>query len=134
MKLLLGCIFSVSIKYVYQRGNTYYYQRKIPKDLLHRYHGATHVKVNLRTSEPALIAKRVRELNRQYESTWAALRGNPELKPYSVREAAVKLLAEYGLKPQPADNDEHAFDRLVGVFEGKHEAYAQGDEELYHSA
>jgi integrase len=46
----------------------------------------------------------------------------------------VKFSAEYGLKPQLADNDEHAFDRLVGVFEGKHEAYAQGDEELYHSA
>ncbi len=134
MKLLLGRIFSVSIKYVYQRGNTHYYQRKLPKDLLHRYHGATHVKVNLKTSDPALIAKRVRELNRQYESTWAALRGNPELKPYSVREAAVKMLAEYGLKPQPADNDEHAFDLLIRVFERKHETYAQGNEELYRSA
>ncbi|SFO33093.1 DUF6538 domain-containing protein [Nitrosospira briensis] len=134
MKLLFGRIFSVSINYVYQRGNTYYYQRKIPKDLLHRYHSATHIKVNLKTNDPGLIAKRVRELNRQYESTWAALRGNPELKPYSVREAAVKLLAEYGLKPQPADNDEHAFDLLIRVFERKHEAYAQGDEELYHSA
>jgi hypothetical protein len=60
MKLLLGGIFSVSIKYVYQRGNTYYYQRKIPQDLLPRYPGTTHIKVNLKTSEPALVARKVR--------------------------------------------------------------------------
>jgi hypothetical protein len=84
MKLLLGRIFSVSIKYVYQRGNTYYYQRKIPKDLLPRYHSATHVKVNLKTSDPALITKRVRDLNRQYESAWASLRGNPDLQPFNI--------------------------------------------------
>ena len=81
MKLLLGSIFSVSIKYVYQRGNTYYYQRKIPQDLLSRYPGTTHIKVNLKTHEPAQVAKRVRDLNRQYESTWAAMRGNPGIPP-----------------------------------------------------
>ena len=78
MKLLLSGIFSVSIKYVYQRGNTYYYQRKIPKDLIHRYPGSIHIKVSLKTGSPALIAKRVHELNRQYESVWSAMRGNPD--------------------------------------------------------
>jgi len=87
MKLLLGRIFRVSIRYVYPRGNTHYYQRKIPRDLLHRYPGSTHIKVNLKTNDPAQVAKKVRELNRQYESTWASLRHNPDLKPLNVREA-----------------------------------------------
>ncbi|SET70578.1 Phage integrase family protein [Nitrosospira multiformis] len=134
MKLLLGRILSLDVRYTYARGKAFYYQRKIPKDLLHRYPGSTHIKVNLKTSDPALITKRVRDLNRQHESTWAALRGNPDLQPFSIREAAVKFPAEYGLKPQSAANDEHTFGRLIDVFEGKHEAYAQGDEELYCSA
>lgn len=134
MKLLLGRIFSVSIHYLYQRGNTYYYQRKIPRDLLHRYPGTTHIKVNLKTDQPSLVARKVTELNRQYESTWAAMRGNPDLQPLSVRESAIKLLARYGLKPQPADNDEHSVDHFIGLLQRKEEAYLQGDEELYHSA
>ncbi len=134
MKLLLGRIFSVSIKYVYQRGNTYYYQRKIPQDLLSRYPGTTHIKVNLKTNEPSQVAKKVRDLNRQYESTWAAMRGNPDLQPLSVRESAIKLLARYGLKPKPFDNDEHLLDSFIEVLRRKEEAHAQGDEEVYHSA
>lgn len=134
MKLLLGRILSLDIRYVYLRGKTYYYQRKIPKDLLHRYPGTTHIKVNLKTSDPALIAKRVRDLHKQYESTWAALRRNPDLKPYSVREAAIKKLAQYGLKPQPVDNDEHGLSKLFDDFDEKRIAYAEGDPEVFYSA
>jgi hypothetical protein len=134
MKLLLGRIFTVSIRHVYQRGNTYYYQRKIPQDLLSRYSGKTHIKVNLKTNEPSQVARKVRELNRHYESTWASMRGNPDLQPLSVRESGVKLLARYGLKPKPFDNDEYLLDSFIAVLRGKEEAHAQGDPEVYHSA
>lgn len=134
MKLLLGRVFSLDIRYVYLRGKTYYFQRKIPRDLLHRYPGTTHIKVNLKTNNPALIAKSVRELNRQYESTWASMRGNPDLQPLSVRESAIKLLARYGLKPKPFDNDEHLFDSFIEVLRGKEEGHAEGDPEVYYSA
>ena len=102
MKLLLGRIFRVSIKYV------------------PRYPGTTHIKVNLKTNEPVQVAKKVRDLNRGYESTWAAMRGNPDLQPLSIRKAAIKLPDQYGLKPQPANNDEYAFDHLIATFEDKH--------------
>ena len=92
MRLFLGSVFKVSIRYIYPRGNTYYYQRKVPLDLLDRYGGQRHIKVNLKTNDLKQVAKQVAALNKQYESTWAALRGNPELKPRSVREDAVKLL------------------------------------------
>jgi hypothetical protein len=134
MKLLLGSIFSVTVRYVYLRGNTYYYQRKIPKDLLHRYPGSTHVKINLKTSDPRQIAKKVGELNKQYEATWRSLRGNPDLKPLSVREAAQRLLAQHGLKPQPADNDENLYDQFIERLIAKEEAHAHGDPEVYYSA
>ncbi|SEL64938.1 Phage integrase family protein [Nitrosovibrio tenuis] len=134
MKLLLGRIFSLDIRYVYLRGKTHYYQRKIPTDLLSRYPGSTHIKVNLKTSDPASVAKKVRELNRHYESTWAAMRGNPDLQPLSVRESAIKLLARYGLQPKPFDNDEHLLDNFIEVLRRKEESHAESDSEIYHSA
>jgi len=124
----------VSISHVYQRGNTYYYQRKIPQDLVPRYSGKTHIKVNLKTIDPQQIARKVRDLNRQYESIWASLRGSADLQPLSIRESAAKLLGRFGLKPQPEVNDENSLDRLFDGFERKREAYAQDDLEVYYSA
>jgi hypothetical protein len=40
------------------------------------------------------------------------LRNNADLKPWSVRESAVKLLEEYALMPKPAINDEINIDHL----------------------
>ena len=134
MKLLLGSIFRVTVRYVYLRGKAYYYQRKIPKDLLHRYPGSIHVKINLKTSDPRQIAKKVGELNKQYEATWRSLRGNPDLKPLSVREAAQSYSHSTGCDPQPADNDENLYDQLIERLRAKEEAHAQGDPEVYYSA
>jgi hypothetical protein len=133
MKLLLGRVLSLDIRYVYLRGKTYYFQRKIPRDLLHRYPGSTHIKVNLKTNDPALIAKRVQELNKRYESTWAALRRNPELKPYSVREGGIKTLAQYGLKPGSVDNHEYFLGKFFDDLDEKRIAYAEGDPEVYYN-
>lgn len=69
MKLLLSRVLILEIRYVYLRGKAHYYQRKMPRDLLSRYPGSTHIKVNLKTIDPSSLAKKVRELNRRYEST-----------------------------------------------------------------
>jgi hypothetical protein len=134
MKLLLGRVLSLNIRYVYLRGKTHYYQRKIPRDLLCRYPGSTHIKVNLKTNDPISIAKKVRELNRHYESTWTAMRGNPDLQPFSASEAAIKLLARNGLQPKPFDNAEHLLDSFIELLRKKEEAHAEGDPEVYYSA
>lgn len=104
MKLSLGSIFKVSLRYVYKRGNTYYYQRKIPLDLVDRYGGKALIKVNLKTSDLKQVAKQVAVLNRQHESTWISLRHNPNMSPQSVRESAIKLLAQFGLQPHFPQN------------------------------
>ncbi|MEE8209065.1 MAG: DUF6538 domain-containing protein, partial [Nitrosomonadaceae bacterium] len=119
------------IGYVYLRGNNYYYQRKIPRDLLHRYGGSKHIKVNLKTNDLKQVAKQVSVLNKQYESTWASLRNNPELKPSSVRGAAIKLFSQFGLKSQPSINEDPGIDQFVDTLQQKREAYAQGDEDAY---
>jgi len=128
MKLSLGSLFKVSIRYAYQRGNIYYYQRKIPRDLLHRYAGSTHIKVNLKTNDLKQVVKQVSALNEWYEAIWSSLRNNPELKPPNVRELAVKLLSQFGLKPQPVINEDPDIDQFVDTLQRKGEAYAQGDE------
>jgi integrase len=127
MRLFVWRVFKVTIRYVYQRGNTYYFQRKIPLDLLDRYGGQRHIKVNLKTDDLKQVAKQVAALNKQYESSWSALRNIADLKPWSVRESAVKLLEEYGLMPKPAINDEHNIDAFIDSLRGKHDGYVQDE-------
>src|SRR5687768_12771128 len=134
MKLSLGSIFKVSIRYVYLRGNSYYYQRKIPLDLLERYGGTRLIKVNLKTNDLKQVAKQVNALNKQYESIWVSLRANHNQKPRSVREAAIKLLAKYDLKPRPATNEEQSIDHFIDSLQGKREAHAEGDDYSYWNA
>ena len=75
------------IRYTYIRGENYYYQRKIPSDLLSYYKGSTHIKLNLRTKDLNQVTKRVAVINKEYESIWASLRSNQgkknilEIKP-----------------------------------------------------
>jgi len=131
MRLTFGNIFELSIPYAYRRGNTYYYQRKIPLDLLKRYGGKQLIKVKLKTTGLKQITKQISALNKQYESTWNSLRINPELKPSSVRESAIKLLSQFGLKPLPVINEEVEIGFFLDELELKKEAYAQGDDEVW---
>lgn len=124
----------MSVKNVYKRVNTYYYQRKIPKDLLHRYDGAKHIKINLKTSDLATVARKVKALNTQYENLWDALRTDPSITPSSLTEAARLLLKQNGLEPLPATNNEILLDQFFKGLEDKGIAYAGGDEDTYNEA
>ena len=134
MKITYGSIIKLTIRYAYRRGNTYYYQRKIPLDLMQRYGGAKHVKVNLKTTNLKQIAKKITALNKKYESTWSSLRANPKIEPLQVREAATKLLAKRGLRPLPASNNEIDVDLFIESFHDRRAKYARGDEEIYWNA
>jgi integrase len=127
MRLFLGNVFKVSIRHIYPRGNTYYYQRKIPRDLVDRYGGKRLIKVNLKTNDLKQVAKQVAALNKQYEASWSSLRNNADLKPWSVRESAVKLLEEYGLMPKPAINDENNIDAFIEYIQGKQNGDVQDE-------
>lgn len=124
----------MSVKNVYKRGNTHYYQRKIPKDLVHRYGGAVHIKENLKTSDVATIARKVKELNTRYENLWDALRADPSITPSSLTESARLLLKQHGLEPLPATNEEIALDLFFKGLEDKGLQYVGGDEQAYNDA
>jgi hypothetical protein len=51
MLISTSSVFDLSLRYVFQRGRTYYYQRRILKDLRHRYGGLSNIKVNLKTND-----------------------------------------------------------------------------------
>lgn len=63
MKISLGNAINLSLKYVYLRGNCYYYQRKIPLDLQERYGSSKLIKVNLKTTDLKQVAQKVTALN-----------------------------------------------------------------------
>lgn len=127
----------MSIRHVYQRGGTYYYQRRVPRDLQPRYGVSTHIKVNLKTNDLKQVAKQVSILNKRYDSIWASLRGNPDMNPKSVRESAIRLLAQYGLQPLPAHNDEDNLEAFISALQAKEWASVSGTgegEDSYPSA
>lgn len=114
----------VKIKYVYRRGDTYYWQRKIPSELVERYPSSAPLKVNLKTTDPAVIAIKVTKLNKQHEALWEAMRRNPELTPQSTREQAMALLKAHGLGGPQERKDEMALSLFFDSLDEKRQAYA----------
>ena len=78
LKLSSGGLFNLHIRYTYLRNNNYYYQRKIPRDLLCYYAYSSHIKINLKTNNLDQVAKQVDFINKQYESVWVSLRSNQD--------------------------------------------------------
>jgi len=78
LKILFRGLFNLNIRYTYSRGNNYYYQRKIPRDLLCHYAGSSHIKIKLKADNLNQIVKQVGIINKQYESVWASLRSNQD--------------------------------------------------------
>lgn len=120
-------VFDLSLRHIFKRGHTYYYQRRIPKDLVDRYGGPVNVKVKLKTADPLKLAKQVTSLNKKYEATWSSLRNNLGVAPISIRQSAIKLLREYDLKPLPAENDWINVDGFVERIRHKHEEFARNE-------
>ena len=68
----------MNIRYTYLRGNNYYYQRKIPRDLLCHFAGSSHIKIKLNNDNLDQVIKHVDIINKKYESVWALLRSNQD--------------------------------------------------------
>lgn len=130
MTLLLGTSLKVKLRYVFLRGGTYYYQRRIPKDLLHRYDGKV-FKVNLNTLDPQQVIRKVEALNSKLEAEWRAMRDDSSLTAVQAREAAKALLRQYQLNPFPADNPDYLLSPFLDDLERKRVKHAKGDEDRY---
>ena len=88
----------LKIRYVYLRGNSCYWQRKIPLDVADRYASSAPLKINLESLDPVVIASKVAKLNRQHDALWAAMRKDPTLTPLSAKVEAKKLLKGFGVE------------------------------------
>ena len=114
----------LNIKYVYPRGNTFYWQRKIPCDLVARYPATGTLKINLQTTSPATIAAKVGALNRQHEALWDAMRNDLTLSPKPIRDAARDLLKAHGLPANGRGADEDALFMFIDTLDIKRRAHA----------
>jgi len=77
LNIIIGHHLMLKIKYVYQRENTCYWQRKVPLDLLDKYPSGGPLKVNPESLDPVVIASKVAKHNRQHEALWVAIRNDP---------------------------------------------------------
>lgn len=126
---------TLTMKYVFQRGNTSYWQRKIPLDVRDRYPSGSNVKVNLHTLDPKVIASKVAKLNKEHEALWEAMRRDPTLTPSTVKEEARKLLQRHGVSER--SSDALAMSLFFDKLDEKRQEYAEkyhDSEEVYHTA
>lgn len=126
MILRLSSSIKVQIKYCFSRGDTLYWQRRVPKDLEERYAPTKLIKINLNTNDLNKAAKLVERLNREHEALWDSMRGNAKVTPASIKEQAVLLLKKHNLAPLPASNDSQTVDQFIeATFEEKRVAIAR---------
>jgi hypothetical protein len=128
MHFRLGSHLFVKIKYVFPRGGTCYWQRKPPKDLADRFPRGP-LKTNLNTCDPAAIARKVAQLNREFETLCEAMRRDSSLKPTPPRKEAEKLLRSHGLPLSGRGADEMAASLFFDTLNEKREAHARGSED-----
>ncbi|MBT9568651.1 MAG: tyrosine-type recombinase/integrase [Thiobacillus sp.] len=137
MRFHLSTHLMLKIKYVFHRGDSCYWQRKVPTDLVERYPSSGPLKVNLQTTDPRVVSAKVARLNREHEALWAAMRKDPSLTPHSARDAAGALLKSHGLPPTGREPDEDALSAFYDLLDDKRAAYAtrQGEpEDVYTDA
>ncbi len=143
----------VTIKYVEERARTCIFQRGIRLSVRDRYGGQKKIAIDLRTKDPAKVARLVGQLNAQLEAEWDALERDPMRSPRVVSlpdsrpklDPAAALLDRWGLRPlAPGENsgvhagklphDPMALELLHDHFDRKREAFAAGDEHAYREA
>ena len=129
----------VTIKYVEERASTCIFQRGIRLALRERYGGKKKIAIDLKTKDPAKVARLVAQLNAQLEAEWDALEQDPQRTPRAVSlpggspklSPADALLDRWGLKPlapgqDAGTHDPMALELLHDHFDSKREAFAAG--------
>ena len=114
----------VTIKNTYQRGDSIYYQRAIPRALLGRYPHRL-IKINLGPVDIPTAARQVAALNKKFEAEWSGLLAAPESSPQALKVHAAALLQSFGVTPgtaEAADSLEAA--HFLDALQDKAHAYA----------
>lgn len=94
------------MKHVLKRGNIYYYQRRIPTDLL-PYYKAQEIRRSLKTSDPSHAVIHAAALDKQYDAEFLSMRITPASATSGrshealAAEALAALSIELGVNFQP---------------------------------
>lgn len=90
----------VESRYLHQKGNVYYFRRRIPADVSRHYPDKREIMMfSLKTSDKKEAARLANTHALQQDALWRALRENPDLDGPELRLAAEGFLSCYGLKP-----------------------------------
>ena len=109
MQINLGA-FTVYMKYLSKRPNrkTYYYRRRVPKDLL-RHYDKSYIEVSLKQTDKVLASKVCEKFHQQIEKEFRRLRmGLSKQEELSNFEAAVNHLKLFNLTPEDANDNYEA--------------------------
>ena len=96
--------YSIAMKYLTKRStrNTYYYKRRVPKDLLAHY-PKPFIEISLRQNDQTLAAVMCEQQHKKIEQQFARLRqGLPKDQVLTNYEAALTYLDGFNLSPQDA--------------------------------
>ena len=117
--------YSFAMKYLFKRSNrnTYYYKRRVPKELTPHY-PKPFIEISLKQNDKVLAAIQCEEQHKIIEQQFKRLRqGLPKDQILSNYQSAIKHLEDFDLAPHDAhtinDGAEHAKDRF---YEGIDEA------------
>lgn len=98
----IDATISVTAKYVLKKGNTFYFQRRVPDELRHLYGGKRTILESLKTGDPLLAAKKAQAKAKQLDTYWTSIRTGGDLESGQsageLREAATRLLQEHKLQ------------------------------------
>jgi hypothetical protein len=107
---ILGTNFDV--KYLKYEGNTPYYQRRVPKALVERF-GKRMIKERLDPKKGRLVDQ-VEALADWHTSLFKGLNDNPATTLPTEKDAARKLLYDYGLKEGSGADDSGSQAKIDG--------------------
>ncbi len=88
------------MKNVIRRGNIYYFNISIPKDLREHYNGKTEIRRTLETSDINIAASKADVMRSQIKSEWQVLRN---LFATQKSDDFIKILDRMGFVPKQAD-------------------------------
>ena len=110
--------YSFSMKYLFKRStrNTYYYKRRVPKDLQQHY-SKPFIEISLKQTDRTIAAAICQEKHLMVEEQFKRLRqGLPKDQVLSNYQAAAALLAEYGLTESDANTSGEGADEAKDPF------------------
>lgn len=111
MIIRFSSTLSLMARYLYQRGDTFHFCLRVPKELVDRYPQPV-IRQSLKTKDPIEATRLAGELYERYRASFSAMRGNPSLTPADTLRAA-QVLADT-LPPLECDAD--FFDRRFHAY------------------